>query len=298
MSSACCWGQEMKRGSAAARAFLVLSIAASTTAVFAEVSVNEIAGTRTLIHIFGIQSGPDPLPQFGIVRQISAAQALNPNGDGFGDRDPDMVFRLSGNPTAVWEHWDGVDYEIAFSEWTAGAWTPTVLLTNNSVDDLDPSVVTNAAGKPIVTWWRVLATPAVFTTRRLTSWEAESQVSLSGVPAKKPTVSIGSDTLTRFSYQALSGGSHQVYVTRDTRGQSPGVPNYVTEIVATTLFATDAEPIIERRRTLTWVTWVHSASQVGWSRLESGTWTAPAFESYSGPADVEAARFRIKNQLP
>ena len=270
------------------------------SSAFGEISVpNGSATAPNLIYIFGKQDDPDPWPSFGLVRQTPLAYVLNPNGDLHGDKSPDLIFKLGSAPAVTWSYWDGTDFEIAYSEWNGSAWTAPVMLTENAVDDLNPKIALDTGGRPIITWWRAGSEPAVFSIRRTSGsvWEAESQVSQAGEAARTPAIAVPPDGHPRYGYEIKSGSTRQVVVSRDNRVQPEDPPGTTPEIVATTPYTGDTNPIVETRGSRTWVTWVHSATQVGWSELVNGAWGLPDFEPYSGPDDIEAARFRIKNRL-
>ena len=279
-------------------ASLLLSFAGAVLPALAEVSVQN-PGEPELIYIFGKQAGPDPWPSFGVVRGTPLAFVLNPQGDLRGDKRPDIVLQRGFPPAVVWSYWDGADFEIAFSEWDGAAWSVPRLLTDNAADDLDPKIILDAAGRPVITWWRTDATPAVFSTRRTADglWESETRVSQQGESARTPAIALPPDGHVRIGYEVTGSPERQVVVTRDNRINPEDPPGYVPEIVATTPYTGDTQPIVSMRGTLTWVSWVHSASLVGWSELRNGSWAIPQFEPYNGADDIEAARFRIKNRL-
>ena len=192
-----------------------------------EISTQSSAAGTTLLYIFGKTSDPDPWPSFGRVRPgAPASSLLNENGDLHGDKRPDLAFHQGSAPAVVWSYWDGSDFEIAYSEWTGAAWTQTLLLTDNVVDDLDPKIAIDASGQPVLAWWRSGQVPAVFSRRRSVAaiWEPESQVSPADQHARIPSVAVPSDGQVRISYEVNLGSTRQVVVTRDDRTSAEGPP--------------------------------------------------------------------------
>lgn len=285
------------------RLLLALTVPAAVSfQAFSELSIQPTpSGAMQIIHIFGKGEGPDPFPQFGLVLPTNPLLAVNPNGDVNGDRSPDFIWRLGSRPVVVWALQDGQDFEIAASDWDGTSWSGTTLLTNNAVADLDPRLSLDPAGLPIVTWWRDGASgSSVRSSRRSTdgTWEPESVVSTGAQQARMPAVAVAAgDGKTRVSYEVVTGSLRQIVVARDDRTTPAGPSIWVTEVIAQTTWSGQTAPIVETRGGSTWANWVNDGTHVGWSELTGGVWTLPAFEPYSGPEDIEAARFRIKNRL-
>jgi len=276
-------------------------VLATLPSVLAEIAVDGEGGTTQLVQITGRQDGPDPWPSFGAIRLfVPLIRMANPQGDVFGDRTPDMTVHLGFGvaPAVVYSAWDGLDFEIAYTEWNGSAWTSPVLLTSNTVNDRDPKIELDAAGRPVLTWWRDGSPATVWSARRLPSgaWETESRVSSPVENAHTPSIALLPDGRMRFAYETSAAGK-AIVITRDDRVNPTDPPLYMTEIVAMTPFTGATQPVIEMRGSTPWVSWIHSDTQVGWSELHQGSWTAPDFEPYAGPDDLEAARFRIKNRL-
>jgi hypothetical protein len=266
---------------------------------FAEISVQPSSSGLELIQIYGKTDDPTPWPNFSPVLPTPILRIVNADGDARGDKYPDFVLRQGFTPAVVWSYWDGQDFEVAYSEWTGAAWSATLLLTNNSTDDLEPKIEMDAAGRPILTWWRAGAPSAVYAMRRTSSasWESESPVSQAAEPARAPTLALPLDGYVRVAYEVREGAQRHIVVCKDLRATPEDPPAYVREVVATTMFDGDSFPVVHTRGSHVWATWVHSDSNVGWSELQNGVWTLPSMEPYSGPEDIEAARFRINNQL-
>lgn len=279
--------------------FVLLAACLSTgRGALAEISLDQPNGPSQIM-ILGRLDGPDPWPDFAPVRLIPLNRMANPQGSDYGDREPDVTVKFNVPPGVVYAAQDGLDLEIAYTEWTGSEWSSRVLLTSNSVNDREPKIVSDVAGQPVLAWWREGAPGSVWSSRRLASgaWEPEARVSLPGENAQTPTAAILQDGRLRVAYETM-GATKSIVIARDDRATPADPPVFVREIVATTGWTGGTRPEISLRGGTPWVSWVHSDTQVGWSELHAGVWSLPQFEPYAGSGDIEAARFRIKNRLP
>jgi len=89
---------------------------------------------------------------------VAGVYALNPEGDRNGDLAPVIAENpVDGNlPWVVWSRFNGTDYDLAWSRWLPGAWTPIRRVDDLLApgDDLGPRLVFDGTGRPLLTWWR------------------------------------------------------------------------------------------------------------------------------------------------
>jgi hypothetical protein len=168
-------------------------------------------------------------------------------------------------------------------------------LSSSEADDLSPRLATSAAGDTWVVWWRdgeicqVLARKRSHDSGR---WAGETPLSDKAESSRYPEiVHDGSRAWVVFEFDA-SGGETGVGVNSVIDEPNP-IP--VRQKLAQTDFAGDLDTSIHFDSGNLWVTWVDSASDVGWCAYDhsSETWEAPGYESYATDT-VEEARARIR----
>jgi hypothetical protein len=94
------------------------------------------------------------------------------------------------------------------------------------------------------------------------------------------------------------------YTIQNPKSRSIGVqiiddtPEPIRSIIATTSYTGDLDIQLEGEAGHLWVTWIDSATLVGYSEynFESHLWSLPFRESYAG-GTVAAARDRIRNRI-
>jgi lysophospholipase L1-like esterase len=85
---------------------------------------------------------------------------------------PDAALNAKGEPMVVWSGFDGEDYEVYFTAWDSGRWTPPFALTNNRFcGDGQPSL-SSYMGIPIVAWTHTHSdgTAVLFSYREQNAW--------------------------------------------------------------------------------------------------------------------------------
>lgn len=164
-------------------------------------------------------------------------------------------------------------------------------LTAAETSDASPRIAVSAAGATWVTWVRSSATPRVFVIGRtspVASWVTEKAISSAGQAAASARIAHdGSRPWVAFE----SGSGLPVSI-----AVCPGDdPNPIPDIIGTTSFAGDRDLTISAESSHLWVTWVDSATEVGWVKYDyaSHTWSAVGHEPYNGDS-VGAARSRIR----
>lgn len=177
------------------RAVCLLLAAGLVTPARAEVSIVDDGAGRTprLLVLPDVAKGK--LLYWKPVRSgVDSHYVLNAQGDRLGDGVPNTGTRPGRRqPWVVWSANDGADLEIAYAFWTGGRWEGPHLLerVDNSRDDLDPRVAFDAAGNPVVAWWRNEPVPRVYlSTYRNGIWSAPLAISDPSVPSRNPLLRI------------------------------------------------------------------------------------------------------------
>lgn len=172
---------------------------------------------------------------------------------------------------------------------------PTVsILTSNSIDDYSPRIAVSPGGDTFVVWWSDESTDTV-RVRRLDyttgAWGPEVILSDPGEGSRSPEiVHDGSNTYVAFEHDSVGVSGIKVGAISD---EPEPFGLFVT--VAETEYAGDLEVQLQAEQGALWMTWIDSASDVGWCVLDVGTetWSQPQYESYAAD-DVASARERIR----
>lgn len=179
-----------------------------------------------------------------------------------------------------------------------GAPAVAFLLTTSPSDDRSPRIAIEGSGRARVTWWRDGAEDVVLLrTRDLQTglWSAEQRVSEPGESSRNPEiVTDGTGIWLAFEYDAPGGGTG---IGVSSIFDDPE-PFPTRRPVETTSYAGDVDVLAHAEGGKVWISWVHSAIDVGWSRYDAATdtWSVTALESYLQD-DVGAARERIRTQI-
>jgi len=176
-------------------AFAGLLLVLSTAPLFAEVSVATDSRGKYLKTLFLTESRGARRVIWGPVRGgADPSTLLNLRGDQMGDSRP-VIGEQPGTrqPWVVWSAGDGHDMEIAFATWSGGHWQGPQLLetADNPYDDLDPRLAFDAAGNPLVVWWRREPIPQVYMSLFLGgAWTPPFTISDPAVPSRHPSLRI------------------------------------------------------------------------------------------------------------
>lgn len=228
-----------------------------------------------------------------------SSQTLNPSGAQDGDLPPALAISSErGTPTAVWAEWDGSDFEITLSRFDGGSWSPQERLTDNSLDDTQPTVASREDGSTAVVWRAGLPVPRIQYRQHQTSgvWSPVIDVSDGSQSAMSPAV-IATNGRVHVSFVEIGGdGSKIVKVAGGGDEADPWPTLFVTEIIAITDWNGELAPGLFSAPSGPISIWTDSPTSVGFSRFNGVTWTTPQFEPYAGAADLEAARIRAKRR--
>jgi hypothetical protein len=224
---------------------------------------------------------------------------LNPGGTPDGDLPPALAIGSgTGMPMAVWAEWDGNDYELAFSWFDGNLWSPPERLTDNSVDDTEPSIASRETGSAAIAWRSDPGVPRIQYRQREVSgaWSPIIDVSSGTQSAAHPVVLSGSDRVRVAFVEDGSKSSKIVKVAGGTEHPDPWPSVFEPEIIAITYWDGDLAPGLFSSASGPVSLWTDSPTVVGYSRFNGANWTPPAFEPYAGAADLEAARIRAKQR--
>lgn len=201
---------------------------------------------------------------------------------------------------------ESVDSKLENSSWSIryavdeGQGQPLIseMLTDSSGMDNSPRIAIRSDGDTGAVWWRDSAEDEVlFRMRDLStkSWSAVKQVSEPGESSRNPEiVADGSNFWIAFELDAGGGGTG---IGVNGIGDS-AEPFPTRTLLDTTTFAGDTDVMAHSDSGEAWVTWVHSAIDVGWCQYDpaAGLWSLPSYESYAND-NVKAARQRVRDQV-
>jgi hypothetical protein len=168
-------------------------------------------------------------------------------------------------------------------------------LSSGSVTDVSPRVCVSGDGHAWVTWWRDGETRQVLVRKRAHggSWDAERLVSVPTESSRKPRIA-HDGTSPWVAYEHVLGEGTGIAVAPIIDGPDPITP--VT--LGSTSYSGNVDVRVHAASGHLWVTWVDSASDVGWSRYDPGNevWSGVERESYATDS-VTAALARIEAEV-
>jgi hypothetical protein len=281
---------------------LFLTCAAVITFVIpftnAELSTDPGSGGDVSTILMAIGDGPDPIDPLGWrpIRNIPSERGLNSGGYDRGDGRPDIAYRSSTWPVAVWAYNTGADFDISFSEWTGTAWSAFEFLTSSLVDELDPRLFVEADGTIHVVWWEDGATDSVRLLSRdpLGAWDAAPVLVTSD--GRRPSVAVWGGVL-RVAYER---GSEEPDMNQDiVVARQESDESFTPEIVARTERTDRLDAILHVENGRLWVDWKHADDSISYAEANDGFWTEPAGETWSDPSwlGVEDVRRTIRRNL-
>lgn len=216
-----------------------------------------------------------------------------------GDPPDSEVNPVSGFIESVDSKWENSSWSIRYvvDEGQGQALT-SEWLTDASGTDKSPRIAIRTDGDTGGVWWRdTTDDEVVFRMRDLATktWSAAKQASTAGEGSRNPEmVTDGFTFWIAFELDAAGGGTGIA-----VNGISDSAEPFPTRtLLDTTTFAGDTDVMAHADSGETWVTWVHSGNDVGWSQYDSGTelWSLPGYESYANDT-IKAARQRISDEV-
>jgi hypothetical protein len=138
--------------------------------------------------------------------------ALNPDGDRRGDGWPTVVESAQAPylPWVVWSRYNGTDYDLVWSRWTSGSWTPIRWVGERSDlpgDDIDADFGFDEQGRPYLAWWAEEGGEGkvYFSFFLVSRWLEAMPLSVSGVDSRNPTVDVVGPGYVKVRYDTPDG---------------------------------------------------------------------------------------------
>ena len=196
--------------------------------------------------------------------------------------------------------WSGTNFDIRHVNALGAGHTAVITtLTDDSRNDLGARLVIDSVnGNSWVAWWRDAGIDQVLVRKRVQAtgaWAPERVQSGSGEDSRHPSV-VFDGSHAWIAYETTGTGGATILKAKHI--DDDPAPFLATIAVATSSYPGPLRALIQAESGHLWLSWVDSETQVGWCRYEfvSGTWAAPAFESYASDS-VEDARERIRSSV-
>jgi len=210
---------------------------------------------------------------------------------------PDLrINAVSGFVEVVDAAWSGSNYNVRYTQaMTDGNSKGSALLTSNAANDIDPRIADAPTGDVVVVWWRDLKIDMVIYRKRTLAtgaWGPERTVGRTTESGSHPRIAyLGGDPCVAYQIQNSKSRSVGAQIIDDD-------PEPFRSIVATTSYGGDLDIQLDAEMNHLWVTWIDSASNVGYSEYDSQTklWALPTFEPFATDS-VAAARSRIRERV-
>ncbi len=195
---------------AAAVAFVTVAWA---PALRAEVSAETDAAGHYLRVTITANASVKRLRIWSVQRTRPLYYPVNPGGDLNGDLWPSIAENPfdSNRPWVIWSRFTGAGYDLAWSRWLPGGWSPTDWVEAPEPaaagDDLDSNATFDSQGRAYLVWWRnESGIGRVYLSLFLvTRWMPAFAVSEAGVDSRLPTVTMLDDSQVRVEYDTPEG---------------------------------------------------------------------------------------------
>ncbi len=210
---------------------------------------------------------------------------------------PDLrINAVSGLVEVVDATWSGSNYNVRYTQVTTdGGSKGSTLLSSNAANDLDPRIGSAPSGDALVVWWRDLKADMVIYRKRTLAtgaWGLERTVGRTTESGNHPRVAyLRDDPCVAYQIQKSKSRSVAAQIIDDD-------PDPIRSIIATTSYSGDLDIQLDAEMNHLWVTWIDSASSVGYSEYDSEAklWALPKFEPLATDS-VTAARSRIRERV-
>ena len=198
---------------------------------------------------------------------------------------------------------DGHDFEIEWSEQISGVWVNQYLVTQNTNDDSCPHLSFFPDGSTAVVWREDGAQGQIkYRARNLgngaPAWQAAA-ISVSGgvSNASVPWAVVHDGTPWVAWHEATASGIQLMGGGGDY--PTPWPTRFISDLIAIPNSTVTLALTIESESGHLWVTWIDSASAIGYSEWSSETeaWEPAGSEPYANPADIPAARQRVRDAI-
>lgn len=171
---------------------------------------------------------------------------------------------------------------------------------DDNLDAYGPRIAFRPNGELGVVWWQTKSGNVEVRYKArdpLTGeWSTDKRISREHEDSRHPEILADDDQFwIAFVFDEKDDGGTGIAV----RGVRDGAEPFPTRTVLdVTGFSGDIEALPHTDAGHTWVTWVYSDTEVGWSEYDAAgdTWGLASYESYAAD-DVEAARERIRQQV-
>ena len=250
-----------------------------------------------IYQLAAIDDGPDPFT--GLWAQLTVPIAgrvvLNPQGTANGDGAPSVAYSPAVGLAAVaWSKNSVNGFDVVISRFDGTAWTtPTVVVGEPGVNELDPQLIVGADGSVHLFYWVDGSSPRVFYTSApagMASWSTPIPVSPPGQVTCRPAGAFFGGQL-RVVYEVHEFGygnsPRQVVIARYEAG------SFITEVVAMTSHLGEVRPQVHTQGGKLWVDWIDAetsgvSGELAWTRLDSqGLWEPISYEPYDGLVERE-----------
>ncbi len=214
----------------------------------------------------------------------------------FGSDPPDSAVNpRSGYIETVDSFLSAGQYDVRHTiTWGSGQVTQS--FGSEAADDVGPRLVIGPEGDTWVVWWRDGVPRQVFVQKRTYStgtWGPERQVGDPSESCSHPSIVLdGAQPWVAHEATDTSGRYIAVGAIQDDPVPMPGLR------IATISYSGETDVKIDSESGHLWVTWIDSATDVGWCEYDhvTGIWSAPGYESYADDS-VSAARIRIRSSV-
>ena len=216
------------------------------------------------------------------------------------DAPDSRINAVSGSIETVDTPWSGSNYNVRHViSGSGGSALLVTILTTDPHDDLGARLAVHTGnGDTWVAWWRADSTDQVIVRRRISAsgtWTPERVQSAPTEGSRNPSIAFdGSDPWLAYESDAVDGGT---MIQAKAIDDDPN-PFVAAVAIARTDFKGTIDTLLQAESGHLWVSWVDSATQLGWSKYDyaTGTWSVPEFESYAADS-VDAARLRIRSTV-
>jgi hypothetical protein len=170
-------------------------------------------------------------------------------------------------------------------------------LTTGSTDNAAPQIAISTSGGTWITWWRAGSPDQVFYRRRSTSngtWSGEALVGSADTAARKPSINFDGTT-PWFAYESGTAPNRSVVAAQGGNDPEP-IPSWT--VLRQTSSTAELQVMLHVEAGHLWVTWIDSATQVGWCEFDHtlAVWSPAAFDSYANDSTT-ASVARIRNTV-
>ena len=191
----------------------------------------------------------------------------------------DLSAGSAGGVTAVWPNYDGSQYIIQASRYSAGAWAAATTLSSSGDTGNKPQAVTDSSGVVTAVWARNVAGDANSYTIQASrysggSWSAPVNLySPSSAQGQDPQVVVDANNVVTAMWVACSGSNCTVRASRYVSGSWTLAVDVSSTLDswATPQMAVDADGVV----TAVWVRTNNSPFYIQSSRFVNGNWTTP-----------------------